>query len=591
MSFNARIKAAMLAGGPKVKKELKKMLRDAKNAEYKDQIYYTLAEIELRENNEPLAVSYLHQSAFYATTNVRQKGMAYEKLGDLRFSKRDYVKAQKYYDSCAVVITDDYPNVEGIRNKAEKLSDLVTAVETAYYEDSVQRIAMMDDGDREKFLKDVIKKIKDDEEKKKQREAERARELQKNENLFAQDNGNNSSKFYWNNPKSRADGYNDFVKLWGERENTDDWRRNEKTVLIVNPELDTLDGKGVDTSAVKIEKSDSLTVDALAAKLPKTEEEFAASNARLLAALYDAGIIYKEQLNEPNLAVTQFQSVLDRKIESDYNLMSAFQLYKIFKDSDPSASAAQKSYILNNYPNSDYANYLRDPDYFIKKKERDALAEREYVTVLDRYNRGIYTPVLAKATQVIEEEKDNVFRSKYMLLYALCLGQTNTDKTTLLPILNQLKAEYPDTPEAARAQEMIDVIKNGFSVNVPFISNKTFIYKYEEKAIQLVLVFLEETDNVDLSKNKISDFTREFFPKSKTKVSSKIFGKNQSVILLQDFANENDAKDYVRKYKNTRKYLLDLQNSKVVVITAANMKLLFESMDLEQYGIFYDEFY
>lgn len=591
MSFNARIKAAMLSGGPKVKKELKKMLRDAKNAEFKDQIYYTLAEIELRENNEELAVDYLHQSAFYANTNVRQKGMAYEKLGDLRFKKRDYIKAQKYYDSCAVVITDEYPNAEGIRNKATKLSDLVKAVETAYYEDSVQRVAMLDDNDREKFLKDVIKKVKEDEENKKQREAERARELQKNENLFAQDIGNNTSKFYWNNTKSRADGFNDFAKLWGTRENTDDWRRSEKSAPIVENEIDSLTGEPIDSAVVAKGNSDSLTVDFLEAQLPKTEEDFAASNARLLAALYDAGIIYKEQLNESALAVTQFEAVIDRKVESDYNLMSAFQLYKIFKDSDPAASDQQKSYILNNYPNSDYANYLRDPDYFIKKKERDALAEKEYVTVLDRYNRKLYAPVQAKATQVIEEEKDNVFRPKYMLLEALCLGQTNTDKSLLIPVLNRLKAEYPDTPEAARAQEMIDVIKNGYSESIPYVSNKTFIYKYVEKERQLVLIFLDEKDNVDLSKNKVSDFNREFFPKSKTKVSSKIYGNNQSVILLQDFDTENDAKEYVREYKNTRKYLLDLQNAKIVVITAANMKLLFESTDLKQYEAFYDEFY
>src|SRR5690606_3986784 len=120
MSFNARLKACLLDGGEKTRKQLKKMLRDAKNAEFKDQIYYTLAEIELREGNEPLAVEYLTQSAFYSTTNARQKSMAYEKLGDLRFSKRDYVRAQKYYDSCVVNIPEDYPNAEGIRNKAVK---------------------------------------------------------------------------------------------------------------------------------------------------------------------------------------------------------------------------------------------------------------------------------------------------------------------------------------------------------------------------------------------------------------------------------------------------------------------------------------
>lgn len=589
MSFTARIKAAMLAGGPKVKKELKKMARDAKNAEFKDQIYYTLADIELREGNEPEAVNYLTQSAFYSTTNTRQKGMAYEKLGDLRFSKRDYVKAQKYYDSCAVVITDDYPNAEGIRNKAAKLADLVVAVETAYYEDSVQRIARLEPEEQEKFIKGVIKQIKEEEQRRKEQEAEKLRQLQQNENLFVQTG--NASKSYWNNAKARGEGYDEFVKLWGTRENADDWRRSQKTVVANSNEGEIDSTVVVDSAAVTDKVDDKLTVEYLSSKLPKTEEDFAASNARLLESLYDAGMIYKEQLNEITLAKTQFKDVLGRNIESDYNLMSAFQLYKIYESTDPTAAAEQKTYILNNYPNSDYANYLRDPDYFIKKKERDALAEKEYVTVLDRYSRGLYAPVQSKAEQVIAEEKDNVYRAKYFLLQAMCLGQTNSDKTVLLPGLNQLLAEYPGTPEAARGQEMINVIKNGFSVNEVVDFNKKTIYTYEEKSNQLVLIFMGPSDNVDLSKNKVSDFNREFFPKGKVKVTSKLYGDNQSVILLQDFATENEAKEYVRKYKTTRKYLLDLQNAKIIIITAKNMKILFETKELTQYETFFDEYY
>ena len=77
MSFNARLKRAFLGNGEKVKKELNKMLKDAKNAEYKDQIYYAMAEVEFNENDEREAIYFLHQSAFYSTTNTRQKGMAY----------------------------------------------------------------------------------------------------------------------------------------------------------------------------------------------------------------------------------------------------------------------------------------------------------------------------------------------------------------------------------------------------------------------------------------------------------------------------------------------------------------------------------
>lgn len=592
MSFNARLKACLLDGGEKTKKQLKKMLRDAKNAEFKDQIYYTLAEIELREGNEPLAVEYLTQSAFYSTTNARQKGMAYEKLGDLRFAKRDYVHAQKYYDSCAIAIPEDYPNAEGIRNKAEKLADLVVAVETAYYEDSVQRVARMDPEEQEKFIKKVIQDKQAEEKARKQREAEKLRELQANTNAFQQDIGK-SGGGYWGNPKSMAEGYDEFVRLWGQRPNEDHWRRKEKTVVpnfsdiegdSLNPSIDTL-------VAEKDISPDSLTVEKLTANLPQSEDDFAASNARLLEALYDAGIIYKEQLNELDLAKKQFHDVLDRKVESDYNLMSAFQLYKLYESMDPTAAAEQKSYILNNYPNSDYANYLRDPDYFIKKKERDALAEQEYVTVLERYGRGLYYPVLSKAESVIVDEKDNVYRPKYMLLKAMCLGQTTENKNELLPVLEQLVAEYPETSEAERGAEMIDVIKNGYSKNIEANFDKKSIYTYDEKSRQVVLIFLGKDDNLDLSKNKVADFNREFFPKSKIKVTSSLFGMDQNVIMLTDFESENDAKEYVRKYRETRKYLLDLQKAKTLIITGKNLKVLFETKELEQYDLFYDEYY
>jgi hypothetical protein len=42
---------------------------------------------------------------------------------------------------------ENYPNGEDIKSKAAKLSKLVTAVETANFEDSVQRIAMMSESD------------------------------------------------------------------------------------------------------------------------------------------------------------------------------------------------------------------------------------------------------------------------------------------------------------------------------------------------------------------------------------------------------------------------------------------------------------
>ena len=157
--------------------------------------------------------------------------MSYEKLGDLSFNTKDYVSAQKYYDSCARFISEDYPNGDLVKNKAAKLADLVKAVETANFEDSVQRIAKMSEKDREDFLKETLKEMKRDQQRRKEQEAAKLLALQQNQAPTGV--VNNSNKFIFNNPKLREDGYNEFRKLWGQRENEDDWRRSDKIVMNV----------------------------------------------------------------------------------------------------------------------------------------------------------------------------------------------------------------------------------------------------------------------------------------------------------------------------------------------------------------------
>jgi hypothetical protein len=255
------------------------------------------------------------------------------------------------------------------------------------------------------------------------------------------------------------------------------------------------------------------------------------------------------------------------------------------------AATVEKEHILANYTNSDYANYLRDPNFFVKRKEMEALAVQDYVTVLERYNRGVYYPVLSKAETVITSEKENPYRAKYMLLKAMCMGQMNADKTLLLPVLNQLVAEYPATDESKRAQEMIAIINNGYSKNIEVDFNKKSIYTYNDKAEHWVIIFLDKTENSGLAKTKVSDFTKEFFSREKLKVSTKIYGDDQSVIVVQDFKDDMKAKEFVRVYKATRKHLLDLQKAKTLVITQDNMRTLFETRNLAEYEIFLEEYY
>lgn len=580
--FAAKIKRAFMGGSLKLRKELMKMLRDPKNAEFKDQIYYALADMELQNGNIEGGKVNLTLSAFYSTTNTRQKGMAYEKLGNMSFSERNYISAQKYYDSCANVINDEYPNVEGIRIKVVKLADLVQAVETAYFEDSVQRIAQLSEKDRVKFIENVIEDTKKAIEIRKKQEARRLLELQKNKS--ADQGGGGVNNWYWNNAKLKASGYDEFRRLWGtDRENEDDWRRSEKIVTASFNENDSIP---LDSAIVKIEVKDTLTVEYLMQNIPLTDSLFAASQQRMVEAYYNAGLIYKDQLNEKTLAETQFVTVIDKTFENPYTLLSAFQLYKLFETTNENRANEYKNYILNNYPNSDYANFLRDPDYFIKKKEFDKISRDEYLTVLERYNNELYPLVIFKSDEVINDGANNIFRAKYMLLKAMSIGMINEDKAEMKPVLEQIVKEYPETEESKRAEELLSIIEKGVSKNEKVDFTKKSIYEYNENDSYYLLIFLEEKQNSNNEKGNVVDFNREFFSRLNLKVSSKIFGTSQNVIFVEEFENEDTVEDYLSTFKSTRKHITKLHNNNIIIISKKNLKTLFETQNLTEYETF-----
>ena len=170
-------------------------------------------------------------------------------------------------------------------------------------------------------------------------------------------------------------------------------------------------------------------------------------------------------------------------------------------------------------------------------------------------------------------------------------GQLTEDKNQLLPVLDSLVTEYPGSDEAIRGQEMIDIIKNGYSENIEADFGSKYPFIYNERADSKVLVFLDKNQSSNLAKSKVVDFQREFFSRLRLKVSSKIYTSDESVILITGFKDESEANEYIRVYKKTRKYLLNLQNAKIFIITSDNMKILFQKQNLEEYENYYDEYY
>jgi tetratricopeptide (TPR) repeat protein len=584
IAFNARLNRAIVSGDERLMADLQKMLRDAKNATFKDQIYYAMALMELNKGNKPLAKSHLTSSAFYSNNNKRQRAQSYEKLGDISFQEKNFVYAQKYYDSSARFITDDYPNGEQIKSKATKLADLVKAIEIAQFEDSVQKIAALSEKDREDFLKETLKQIKRDEQRRKELEAAKLLALQQSQPTNA---NANSNKFIFNNPKLREEGYNEFRKNWGIRENTDDWRRSERVVLNANISVQDQDST---LSQASSNQKDSLTVESLLKNIPLTPEALKASQERLLEALYTSGVLYKEILNETELAAAQFLAILDKNLDHPTDLSAAFQLFKIYETT--SDADKYRQYILKKYPNSDAAKYFKDPDFYVKQKLSAQKDQEAYLALVKKYDQGYYAQVQSATQQIIDTEPANAYRSEYLLLNALAVGQQNADKQVLVPLLQRIIDEKPKSDQAIRAKEMLEILKKGYSkFEVTQAAKAQSIFVDIPNVSQYVIVLLDDDEDADDLRTAVANFSTKAFKTAKVKASVKTTLDEKNFVLVSEFPTTKIAWDFLNAYKAGAEYLDDYQNNKIFIINQENLKKLIETSKFDEYkGFFIDNY-
>ncbi|MFT4601754.1 MAG: tetratricopeptide (TPR) repeat protein [Arenicella sp.] len=593
MRFQAQIHKALSAttGGDALKKELAKMLRDNKNIEYKDQIYFALAEIAMKEGDIDEAKLNYTRSAFSSVKNDRQKGVSYLALGDLHFEEKDYLSAQKYYDSCVQVLPEEYETYEKIAAKAEGLSGLVENYETFMHEDSVQQIAQLPESDLEEFLEQTLKQIKADEKLKK--EQDQARLLaQQNRVKNAGGNAGSGSKWYFYNQKVSSSGFNDYRSNWGQRLLEDDWRRANKTSYTSE------DGEEDEDNDSLVVEVDSLTVDVLRAGLPLTKALMDSSQNSAMNSLYMLGIIYKESLKEEAEAILYFKKIIDRNIKHKKVLPALYQLYLIYKKKGSIEAGRYEDAIMNDYGESEIAKILSDPDYLEKKRAKDEEDLNAYSETLEHYRYQRYNNVLARCNTIIATDSTNEYINKYYLLKAFAIGKSSPgNKTAISGPLQKLYDLSPTSEEGIQAKIYLDKLAEGLSIVKPDTTSTApqspFTY---DIALQhyFILVFPNDAGNINSTKFKLGNFNKEFYKSQRLKTDNALLGSDNSVLIVRKFTNQEVASGYLLAFDSKQaKTSLGAMSADYehFIINSDNFKVLFDTQDLKGYQDFYREKY
>ena len=626
MDFNARMNmASCYEGGDSrvVIKQLKKMLKSIKNEEYQDQIYYALAEIALKEKDKPLAISYLKLSVQKSINNEKQKAFSALKLAEIYFDEEKYLNAQSYYDSTMLFLPKNYPDYNKLKYRKDVLTELVDNLIIIQTEDSLQLLANMSERKRNSVIDGYIKdKIEEDKrtaklERERQEQLQFLAENRQTEKQMQKVTQKGAPKWYFYNPNSVSSGFAEFTAKWGKRKLVDNWRLSDKTIVDFSGEEEEDDDNMSDSSSTTNEvatTSNPKTRDYYLQDVPLTAQLMDSSNARIEQSLFEAGIIYKEKLQNKTKALETFDEILRRFPNGKYTDQVYYNLYRIYINEGNRGDAAfYKKKLINDYPESEYTKILLDPDYFKKLLQEANKVKILYKETYQLYTAKKYTQVQEKCALAKLDYPDNDKElAKFEMLNALCVGNSR-DTAAFIAALQIVINDFPTSEVKPIAVEIIaslqkkkeEVKEGGEGANAEqsqgeeqsnstIAKNNETIFVHNASETHMFLVLADKrVVKISELKNRLSDHDKKYFGTENLTVSAIPINENILLIGVSNFKDEAAAKAYLNTTKrNSLLYILLKKNGgNFFIISEGNYTRLYRSKDLEGYRKFYAKLY
>ncbi len=606
LAFYSKIQKAKLydktsASSGNIKDELSKMLKDKKNIDYFDQIYYALAEIALKDGDEKQAVDLLKKSMAAVTNNSNQKGLSALLLADIYFERPDYNFAEAFYDTAVGLISKDYPGYEIIKNKKENLTKLVNNYRLIAKEDSLLQLASLDEKDRIKRIDALIEKEKQEQLRKKEEEEALANQnLNQNQNQEAPKNQpmGSGSTFYFNNPSTLSFGFSEFTRKWGNRKLEDNWRRSNKQQIA--PSGSTEESSTAAAAASK----DTMSQDQLRAvylkDIPLTDEAKNISKDKIVEAYYDLSLIYKESLGNLTKSAESLQILNDKFPENKYELPAYYQLYRLYNALKQEANANRyKEIILSRFPDSDYAKILLNPDFNNERQKKADKVTEFYFSTYQAYEEQRYKDALSNCLRADSMDIKNPLKGQFALLKALCTGRTADVKAFEME-LSAVVVNFPKEPVKERAQEILDYIRGMNTTESDTLNNSEKekkqskpAYKSELEAEHLFLVIFDQSQaNPSQVASAISDFNEEYFSAIALNVNPLPLSGGKQAVAVKMFSGGQKAMTYFSMFAdqlaNQREMSFEKQ---FFIISKSNLSLFIKGADVNQYIEFFQTEY
>ncbi len=626
MEFNARLSMvtnAWLAGkenSSDIKRKLNRMLKDSKNKEYKDRIYYTLAQVHMKEGEKQEAIAALRKSLDNNLNNKSQKAESYLLLGDLYYEEEEYVNAKNYYDSTLLSLAKTDDRLDRIQDRSDNLIEIAENIQIIQLQDSLLAINDMSDTEKIKLAAKLLK----------EREQNAKKPVGGISNvkpsLVGATNslGASKSKFFAYNDRATKRGRKSFEKRFGNRALEDDWRRS------LRKDIDILNEESSDAEIAEVLTDEQ--IEDVFKDVPNSPAKIAAANNKIMKAMFRLGTLFRDKIqNYPKSVETLEGGLLKRYPETPDKLETYYNLYLSHTELKNRTKA--KFYydkIVKEFPNTTYARVLSDPDFLKEAQAKDKELTQYYDATYAMFTKGQYKKVADRISNANKKYgNSNKFKPKFALLSAMCTGSLK-GKDAYVVALKEVIAKYPKTDEQNRAREILaylegktvpkpkpinidddkdkgkddddkdkgkddddkgkgksDDDKGGKDDDKPKAKGN---FKFEPAKGHYFVAFLKDANQLKSAKEKLNEYNQANHAKKALRANSLHLStdKKNPLLVVRRFKNKDVAMEYLNDVSAAGEaFLGEGVKAELMIISLTNYREVLKVKSMEGYLDFY----
>ena len=642
MEFNARIaQTEVMPQGSKQKiSKLRRMARNDNNKEYLDQVYYAIGNVYLTERDTMQAIAAYEKGNQLSVRHGIEKGVLLLTLGNLYWDKERYNDAQRCYGEAIGLLDKERPDYETLAQRSKVLDELVPYTDAIHLQDSLLLLSVIPEADRLKAINRVIEALKQKE--KEERDAllaEEAEQRQAEQSDFGErpsqplpptpkglQQGNGQWYFY--NPVAVSQGKATFQRLWGKRENKDNWQRSNQTVVeLEEPEqhiepADSLEYLGIldyqdqpnqpdqtdrtdQPETVQPAELDPHEPAYYLAQIPFTEEQKAAAHEILKDALFHAGIIFKDKLD--NLPLSEKYLVRLTQDYPDFPQLDVvwYHLFLLYSRQGKTLQATNcLSRLQTDFPHSEWTTLLADPYFKENARFGEHIEDSLYTATYEAFKTD--RAEVVKHNVKLSEERFPLGANRAKFLFIDGMTRLNEgDGDGCLERLKQVVEQYPESEVSELAGMIIKGVQEGrrlyggkFDIGEVWSRRDITMLTDSTKADTLsaarderfVFILAYEPDSVN-ENQLLFEMARYNFTNFLVRSFDITIDEDEGMhrMHISGFLSYDEAMQYARQLYADKQMAEKLKDCRSLIISEANLALLGTRFSYDDYQQFYED--